>query len=177
MDADTTAMYLPSDDTALMIRALSPYRGGACLEIGFGSGAVLQSLMPRFSLVVGTDISGLDQAKVARGSAEAVLSDRAGCFRESSFDTVAFNPPYLPSESIRDRSVDGGKGGVEVPIGFLEDALRVLRPDGRVLVLLSDQGDLAAFLAHCDSLGLSAREVDRERLFYESLVVYELRRG
>jgi release factor glutamine methyltransferase len=173
---ERTGTYLPSDDTALLIRVLSGYEGGSCLEIGFGSGAVLQSLLPRFSLVVGTDITSLDQARAARGPAEVVLADRASCFREGTFDLVAFNPPYLPSGAIQDRTVDGGRGGIEVPMRFLDDSLRVLKAGGRIVVLLSDHGDLAGFVSYCGGLGLSVREMAREPLFYESLVVYEISR-
>jgi len=174
---EDTGTYLPSDDTALLIRALSGLAAaGSCLEIGFGSGAVLQSLMTRFSLAVGTDIGTLDQARSAKGSAEVVLADRASCFRGDTFDLVAFNPPYLPSGVIRDRTVDGGRGGIEVPIRFLDDALRVLKADGRIVALLSSHSDLSGFASRCVSLGLSVREVATAALFYESLVVYEIRR-
>jgi release factor glutamine methyltransferase len=170
-------VYAPSDDTALLIKALSSQSGGRFLEIGFGSGAILHSLLPRFSLVVGTDVLPKDRAPRDLGSAELVLSDGAGCFREETFDVVAFNPPYLPSEGILDRTVDGGRGGVEVPLRFLEDALRVLRDGGRIFVLLSDLGDLKTFLSRCETLNVRVREVQRVRLFFESLVVYEIRRA
>ncbi|MDA4113083.1 MAG: methyltransferase domain-containing protein [Thaumarchaeota archaeon] len=176
MAPEGTETYLPSEDTALLIRALSGWGSGSVLEIGFGSGAVLQSLLTRFSLVVGTDITSPDRARMAKGSAEVVLADRASCFREGTFDLVAFNPPYLPSEAIRDRTVDGGRGGIEVPMSFLDDALRVLKADGRIVVLLSDHGDLRGFVSHCIGLGLSISEAARAALFYESLVVYEIRR-
>ena len=136
----------------------------------------MQSLLTRFSLVVGTDITSSDQARAAKGAAEVVLADRASCFREDSFDLVAFNPPYLPSGIIRDRTVDGGRGGIEVPMRFLDDALRVLKADGRIVVLLSDHGDLTGFVSYCISLGLSVSEMASSALFYESLVVYEIRR-
>lgn len=167
--------YLPSDDTALLIRALSSHQGESFLEIGFGSGAVLKSVRPRFSMAVGTDIITLEQVRRSRGSVEVVLSDRVSCFRDRTFDIVAFNPPYLPSDEILDRAVDGGEAGIAVAKGFLEDALRVLRPGGRIFALLSDHGDLAGFQSHCSRLGLSVREAERVKLFYESLVVYEIR--
>lgn len=177
MDPDAFRTYLPSEDTKLLVRALSRYEGGKCLEIGFGSGAVLRSVRLRFSISVGTDVVSLEQARSARASGEVILSDRASCFRAETFDIVAFNPPYLPSREILDKTVDGGEGGTSVAKSFLEDALRVLRPGGRILALLSDHSDLAGFESHCSGLGLSVREADRMKLFYESLVVYEIRRA
>jgi release factor glutamine methyltransferase len=170
--------YVPSDDTALLIEALSGFEGERCLEIGFGSGAVLASLSGRFSLVVGTDVVHPESRSASERGADTdmVLADRAGCFRAGAFDLVAFNPPYLPSEGVQDIAVDGGAGGVEVPLRFLEDALRVLRPNGRIVVLLSDAGDISGFLDRAGRMGLAAVEKRRKRLFFESLVVYELSR-
>ena len=100
-------------------------------------------------MAVGTDVLSLAQAVAAKGDAEVVLADRATCFREAVFDLVAFNPPYLPSEGIEDRTVDGGKGGLEVPLAFLEEGLRVMKPDGRAVLLLSDEADLTEFKRVC----------------------------
>lgn len=146
------------------------------MEIGFGSGVTLESVRSRFSRVVGTDIIPLKEARIARGGAELILADAASCFRPGSFDLIWFNPPYLPSDGIEDRAVDGGAGGIEVPTHFLDEALRVLREDGRILVLLSEEGDIGRFRNLCLDRGLSVQEKSRRKLFYETLVVYEIRR-
>ncbi len=177
MPSRKTDVYLPSDDTAMLARELASHRGESCLEIGFGSGAILESISPRFETVVGTDIVSVADAVAAKGSAEVVLADRAACFRERTFDLVAFNPPYLPSNGIEDATVDGGRGGLEVPLAFLEDALRVLRPGGTVVALLSDEADLDGFIRACKERGLRIEEKARTKLFYESLVVFSIRRA
>ena len=99
------------------------------------------------------------------------------CFRDGVFDLVFFNPPYLPSWPIEDLAVDGGPTGVEVPVSFLEDALRVLTKDGTIVALISDEGDVQAFLSHCSTLGLEVDSVTRKKLFYETLSVLTLRRN
>jgi release factor glutamine methyltransferase len=158
--------------------ALKPLSGGSCLEIGFGSGAVLASASPRFELAVGTDVLALADAKLAAGPrVELVLADRATCFRDGVFDVVFFNPPYLPSGQDEDRTVDGGPTGVEVPVSFLEEGLRVLRAGGTIVALLSTEGDLQSFLSHCSNLGLEVETVAEKRLFYETLSVLTMRRG
>ena len=93
------------------------------------------------------------------------------------FDVVFFNPPYLPSEVMEDEAVDGGPTGVEVPVSFLEDGLRVLREGGVVVALLSTEGDVGSFLTRCASLGLLVDPIAEKRLFYETLSVFRIRRG
>jgi release factor glutamine methyltransferase len=173
--------YLPAEDTRLLTEALRPFSGGSCLEIGFGSGAVLDSVSGRFALAVGTDVCPLEEARFAAGKEyQLVLADRATCFREGVFDLVFFNPPYLPSEQMEDEAVDGGPTGVEVPISFLEEGLRVLKEEeeeGTIVALLSTEGDTASFLQHCSNLGLSVESVIEERVFYETLSVFTIRRA
>ena len=170
--------YLPAEDTQLLIQALKDSSGGACLEIGFGSGAVIASVAKRFEVAAATDVLDLEQAAMARtDGVDLVISDRASCFRDGSFDLVFSNPPYLPSASVEDRAVDGGPAGVEVPERFVEEGNRVLRRGGEMLVLLSDKGDLAGFQARCESMGLTAEPVSRRKVFYENLVVFRLEKG
>ena len=170
--------YLPAEDTRLLGEALRRFSGDSCLEIGFGSGAVLAGVSGRFALAVGTDVCALDDARLATGrDYQLVLADRATCFREGVFDLVFFNPPYLPSGETVDEAVDGGPTGVEVPVSFLEEGLRVLKEGGTIVALLSSEGDMASFLDHCSNLGLSVESVIEERVFYETLSVFTIRRG
>jgi release factor glutamine methyltransferase len=158
--------------------ALNGFGGESCLEMGFGSGAVITSASERFRLAVGTEVIGLQDAKLAKGPrVELVLADRAMCFRDGVFDLVFFNPPYLPSAQTEDPVVDGGPTGVEVPMHFLEEALRVTRKDGTIVALLSSEGDLKSFLSHCDDLGLEVESIMEKKLFYETLSVFTMRRG
>ena len=170
--------YLPAEDTYLLKDALRSFTGDACLEIGFGSGAVLASVAGRFRLAVGTDVVSLEDARSARlPSLGLVIADRAQCFRDGVFDLVFFNPPYLPAWPIEDLAVDGGPTGIEVPVSFLGDALRVLTKEGTIVALMSDEGDAESFLSHCSDLGLEVDSTIRKKLFYETLSVLILRRN
>jgi len=169
--------YLPAEYTDLLREALASCEGDSCLEIGFGSGALLAGVAGRFRLAVGTDVVGVEDAKTSRvASADIVLADRAKCFRDGAFDLVFFNPPYLPSDRIEDATVDGGRGGTQVPVSFLQEALRASKQNGTVMVLLSDAGDVGSFLEYCRSLSLYVEPVAEKRLFYEKLVVFKIRR-
>ena len=175
---EARARYLPAEDTYLLRDSLEQFSGESCLEIGFGSGAVLEGAAKRFKLAVGTDVMGREEARLALGSGgDLVLADGAKCFRDGAFDLVFFNPPYLPSAKIEDVVVDGGPTGTEVAVSFLEEAMRVLRDEGTVVALLSDEGDVGAFLSHCHNLGLAVESIAEKRVFYETLSVFTIRKG
>jgi release factor glutamine methyltransferase len=179
--------YRSSEDSALLRQATRDYRGRSCLEIGFGSGANVPTLCERFECVVGTDIirsnigserqQGRKEKNGEAACADLLYADRATCFRDSSFDFVVFNPPYLPSDDLADRTVDGGRGGIEIPMMFMEEAIRVVRPSGTILFLLSNEADLEGFLGYCKRRGLRVKRVRERGVFFETLYVFEARRG
>jgi release factor glutamine methyltransferase len=166
-------VYHSSEDSALLREVIRDYSGGSCLELGFGSGSNLPQLCERFELVAATDMTRPDNPPERPTCAELVLADRATCFRDSSFDFVVFNPPYLPSESIVDPTVDAGSGGIEVPLSFLKEAIRVVKRAGTILFLLSSECDLEEFARQSARLGVRMKVVRKRRIFYETLLVYE----
>jgi release factor glutamine methyltransferase len=166
--------YASSEDSALLRSAMAGRSGSSALEVGAGNGGGLDVLSHAFSLVVGTDLirPGMGDWKV-RGS-NFVLADRATCFRSSVFDLVAFNPPYLPSDVTTDVAVDGGKEGTEVPLGFVEEALRVVAKGGRILMLLQADELPEKVAERIRAGGLRATAVAMKKMFFESLTVFEL---
>jgi HemK-related putative methylase len=171
------ARYLPREDTYLLRDALAPFGGGSCLEIGFGTGVVLESVSGRFALAVGTDIVALEDARMARSRGmDLVLADKATPFRDGVFDIVFFNPPYLRSAKIEDAATDGGPLGVDVPISFLVEGLRVSKEEGTIVALVSSEGDVESFLLHCENLGLEVESIAKKGVFFETLSVLTIRR-
>lgn len=165
--------YLASEDSALLRNSLGGYSGTACLEIGTGNAGTLEELSRRFELAAGTDLVRPDPRIRGEQSVNFVLADRASCFRDSSFDLVAFNPPYIPSGTIGDVAVDGGREGTEVPLSFLREALRVVKKNGKVVLLLSGENRVDELEILCATKGFRMRKVAEERLFYERLFIYE----
>jgi release factor glutamine methyltransferase len=147
--------------------------GKLFLEIGFGSGKNLLVAAKKFNIVLGTEVLPLKNFPSELScKIEVVRADKATCFREAIFDVVAFNPPYLPSEQIEDRSVDGGLHGVEVPLEFLNSALQVLKREGKILILLSSLGDMNLFAKFCSDHRLIAKKLVEKKFFFETLTVY-----
>ncbi len=172
-------VYPYSEDSALLGEAIFRAKSGETfLEIGFGNGGNLSKAANRFTLVVGTDIISPSKfpSNIPENS-DVLCADRATCFRDAVFDLVAFNPPYLPSETIEDTTIDGGSTGVEIPLKFLDDALRVLKNGGKILVLLSSLGSTEKFSKFCSDHSVVSSKVGEKKLFFETLTVYLLSRA
>jgi release factor glutamine methyltransferase len=163
--------YIASEDSALLRRALSEYSGGSCLEIGAGNGGALIEVALRFDTVVGTDLIRPAMMDWKEAGVDLILTHGASCLRSATFDLVAFNPPYIAAAVGDDRAVQGGDG-LEVPLMFLTEALRVVKSKGKVLMLLNDEADLTHFSEVCASSGFSMERVLSKRVFFEELSVY-----
>jgi ubiquinone/menaquinone biosynthesis C-methylase UbiE len=68
--------------------------------------------------------------------------------------------------------VEGGDG-LEVPKKFLSEALRVVKPTGRIVMLLNDEAEVEVFRRACAGKGFGLRRVGSKRMFFEELSVYE----
>ncbi len=171
--------YRYSEDSRLLGDYLSFLDGsGAYLEIGVGGGGNLSksNLLEQFCLIVGTDIIDLTPVrKELHQPVEVVMADRGTCFRPESFDVIAFNPPYLPSDEIVDRAIDGGPSGIVVPLQFLESALAVLKKNGRIIMLLSSDDSIDGVRKFCEERNLSFTKVAETAVFFEWLFLFSIR--
>ncbi|MDG6939211.1 MAG: methyltransferase [Nitrososphaerota archaeon] len=172
-------VYLPSQDSMLLLRSAetTPFR--FVLEIGTGSGFVLGHLVGGRpgSEGVGTDID-VESAQEARDRtdglrAEVVQCDCAAPFREEAFDLVVVNPPYLEGDSASDPAVYGGEGGVQIPRRMVEDGIRALKVGGSLFFVTSSHSDYGALVRGAASHG-EVTGVSEERLFFERLMVYRV---
>jgi release factor glutamine methyltransferase len=162
--------YLASEDSELLRRALEGRSGEGCLEIGAGNGGNLVQLAERFSLVVGTDLQRPSMTDWKKAGANFVVADGGSCLREGLFDLVAFNPPYIPGP-IEDRAVDGGPS-LEVPKGFLREALRKVKKGGEVVFILNNEAKLEEFRQIALEGGFRLRPLASRKLFFEELTAY-----
>ncbi len=127
------ALDLPAAAVEAALLALVPERdAGRLLDIGTGTGRVLELLAPRVSQGLGVDASkamlALARARLARAGIGHCAVRLADMYRlplaEASFDIVVMQMVLHYAED---------------PAGALAEAARVLRPGGRLLVI-----DLAA---------------------------------
>lgn len=176
--AEDPQVYRPSDDSRLLLEAVTRGRGDRFLEVGTGTGLVALHAA-RLGPAVATDANEA-AVRLARANAlrnrlplQVVRTNLAAGVR-GPFDVVAFNPPYLegrPRDEV-DRAWAGGEGGSEIALRFLSDLPRLLVPTGRAYLLLSRANAEARRVAETM---FRSRSVSSRRLFFEDLDVLELR--
>lgn len=187
-------VYAPSDDTELMASEALRLCSGSVLEVGCGSGAVSLALAranPRVRSVLGLDISPAAVA-AARGNAlrnglpppmaEFLCSDLFAALAPAArFDSILFNPPYLPTADAErlhgalNLAFDGGPDGLRTVRPFLSRVGRRLAPGGQALLLVSSLQPLDEVRTLCAEAGLRAEKTAERAFFFERLEVWALR--
>jgi release factor glutamine methyltransferase len=171
-------VYRPSDDSYLLLAAVSVLPGERLLEVGTGTGLIAIHAA-RLTPAIATDMNGR-AVRLARENARRfgvelglVRCDLMSALR-GPFDVVAFNPPYIegqPKDEL-DRAWHGGDRGAEVAIRFLRDLPRVLSQRGRAYLVLTDTNEEAWLEAMSN---FTAKVVLSKAMFFEHLSVLELR--
>jgi release factor glutamine methyltransferase len=174
-------MYAPSDDTFLLADCIRQYNGRWALEIGIGSGLLLDILQKNFTYVAGsdTDLQALQHYKQKKASSANLLlvcCDAASAFGIVKFDLIISNPPYLPNdgENILDPTVHGGPTGIEATVHFINSALPLLAGDGKLLIVISSFANSSALDKLVLENNMHKKIVKEKRLFYETLSIVEL---
>lgn len=128
-------------------------------DLGTGSGAILLALLTELSapLAVGTDCSEAALAVARHNARHLGVADRThfvgshyGAALTGPFDLIVCNPPYIASAEIADLApevrdydprlaLDGGPDGLAGYRAVGLDAVRLLAPDGHLVVELGDR--------------------------------------
>ncbi|ELZ48418.1 methyltransferase [Halorubrum coriense DSM 10284] len=181
---DDAVVYQPAEDSGLLAEAAVAEAHGRVLEVGTGSGWVAARVATERDLdVVGSDLNPHAARQARDRGVEAAVADLLSPFRADAFDTVCFNPPYLPTDPENEwgdwmeRALSGGESGRELIEPFLADVGRVLAPDGVVLLLVSSLTGYDEVLALIEEAGFAADPVVEESFPFETLTVLALRRA
>jgi release factor glutamine methyltransferase len=190
-----TDVYQPAEDSALLAEAVVERGRGRLLEVGTGSGWVAERAAVKadgVDEVVATDVNPhACRSAVARGRAlessgrgriDVVRANLLDPFADGAFDTVAFNPPYLPTDPDNEwsdwmeRALSGGENGRALIDPFVDDVGRVLAPGGVVLLLVSSLTGYDDVVARVERRGFDHEAVVEESYPFESLSVLALTR-
>ena len=145
------------------------------MEMGTGSGYICGLLKARFATVVATDIdlNAIKQAKDMVEDVTFVCCDSSSAISNMKFDLIVMNPPYLPSDEIRDASVDGGKDGIGVTTRMVRDSIRLLHPNGRILIVASSLASYSMLTERLHELGLNTSIISKKKLAFEEIMVLQ----
>jgi len=177
-------VYQPEDDTFLLEDAALEFAKGKVLEVGCGSGHIIVSMAKEGHDSFACDINShaVEETKklaLSEGvKVEVVESDLFGTIMDE-FDTIIFNPPYLPEDDdepyddIR-LATTGGKEGYEVIGNFLQDLPVYLKDDGLCLLLFSSLTKKDVVDELIGACGFEFELVREKSIFFETLYVYKL---
>lgn len=174
------SVYPPGQDSYLLLEAIAvvPVEGKEVLDMGTGSGILGLSCAMRGARVTLTDIDELaiqhllNAANVLGLKVEAKQSDLFSNVN-GRFDFVLFNPPYLPSETVEDWTIDGGPTGTTLTKRFLHELPSHLKKDGAAFLLVSSLNDPPSILREYPQFRFS--QMATRSLFFEELQVLRVR--
>ena len=186
-------VYSPQEDSELLADAARKYGFGDFLDLGCGSGVVgiSASKNPLVKKITFADISknALSCAKenALRNNVKNEVFIETDLFSKikGKFDSIAFNPPYLPTskqekvKGLLNHAFDGGINGRKGLDKFLEKFETHLKPGGVLLLLNSSRsatGDLdgnSESKKVLEEKGFAVEAVFHRKFFFEELLVFK----
>ena len=176
-------IYQPAEDSHLLARNISKYSRGLVLDIGTGTGILAAEASQKAEKVIAIDINkeAIKQGKKTYKNLKNLEFRQSNLFEkiksDEKFNLIIFNPPYLPNDKeFYDPALHGGKKGYEVIEKFLKQASKYLKPNGKILLLISTQTKPKKVQEIIDKYGFEYKKIDEESLFFEKLFVYEIKK-
>ena len=174
-------LYTPAEDSYLLACVIKNFaRGKSVLDIGSGSGILAQTAIK----------AGAKSVLAVDSAPEAVchiknlgLSVKQSALfsnisKNSKFNLIICNPPYLPLDKRESResrqNTTGGKKGDEIILRFLKQAQNHLTKRGIILLLLSSLTPQKRILALLGKLRYKHEVIASKKFFFEELFVWKV---
>jgi len=188
-------VFIPRPETEILVDTSLKYikRGDKILDIGIGSGAISIALAKniRDIKIIGIDINEkaciLAKENIERYNLSDIIEVRhismERFFKESEekFDIVVSNPPYVPTEEIKDlmpeikdfeprEAIDGGKDGISFIKKLIKGVKKILKGEGRVIIEIGD-GQLPLLKEELKNSNFIIEEVSKDLAKKDRVIV------
>ncbi len=177
-------IYEPAEDSYLLQKYVQTHANGKVLDIGTGSGiqAFTAAKNPHVTSVRAIDIKQTAiiaiRKEIKKEKKEKIKAKKSNLFQnvpKIQFNTIIFNPPYLPQDpGIEDPALYGGKKGYELSECFFQEVSNHLQPDGQILFLFSTLTNKSKIEQILTQNLLSWQELGCEKIPFETLYVYKI---
>ncbi len=174
-------IYEPAEDSYLLQKYVPKYSQGRVLDLGTGSGIQALTASKNLSVreIIAVDINEKAIAKLKTALHSKISSKVkylvSDLFSNVSgkFDTIIFNPPYLPQDKgIEDPALYGGKRGYELSEKFFAQVSSHLTPKGKILFLFSSLTNKKKIDEIIEANLLEFEQLEQQHLHFEDLFVY-----
>ena len=180
------SIYEPQEDSFLMSenlkkeipKILKKNPKLKLLEIGSGSGINLKtalSLGIKEQNIFSSDINKNAVNHCKKLGFNCIHSNLFEKIPKQKFDIIIFNPPYLPGDKKEPKDskliTAGGEKGNELSIKFLKQAKNYLEKNSKIFLITSSLSKEINF----KKLGYKEKEIGNKKLFFEKLILWELK--
>jgi len=176
--------YEPREDSELLAKYVKKFAFGNVLDMGTGSGiqAITAAKKKSVKSVVAADIQEEvienNKNNIKNKKIKFIVSDLFSNIKNKKFDTIIFNPPYLPEDAqLKDLTIDGGKKGYEVIERFLNDVNNYLKKNGIILIIFSSLTKKEKVNEFIEKNMMKYNELDKKHIFFEELYIYLIKKG
>ena len=195
-------MYQPAEDSFILETHSEKLSKGKVLDVGTGIGvqAIAATRNNKVDEVLAVDIDkeaiAYCKRNVKNKRIKFMVSDLfenlKGKFDMSEikkisehdqkpmvFDTIIFNPPYLPEEKdlkTKDKALYGGNQGYELIEKFMKEADNHLKEKGKILMVFSSITGKKKVDEIIKKECFKAKLLDTRHIFFEDLFVYEIKK-
>lgn len=133
-------VYEPKEDSYLMAENIIFEAKKKVLDMGCGSGIQSMNALIQNCEVIAVDLNpkALEITKQnskqikKENKIETIQSNLFEKIKKQKFDYILFNPPYVPSDTIKYIELDGGKKGREILNKFLEKVPNWITEKGKI---------------------------------------------
>ncbi len=184
-----TSIYEPGEDSFLLEKHIFEYAKGIVFDVGTGSGILAEKAAKSKKVVkvFGGDINH-DAIKYCIRNQQSkkivfIISDLFSlfkvveCYKDIKFDTILFNPPYLPEDKkTKDIALGGGKKGYELICRFLHESKKFLKPKGKILLIFSSLTGKEKLDKFLTENYWQFKLLDKQHIFFEDIFLYLTRK-